>query len=278
MIRVLIVDDHQVVREGLRFVLEQEPDVEVVGEAGDGRAALEAIRTLSPDVVLLDMIMPVVDGKGVLDALRAGEPGPAVVVLTSYTGDDEAIDAVRAGALSYLPKSAAIDRVTDAVRAAATGGSILDPGVTGLLVNRLRELDDDGPLQKLSARERDVLATLARGRSNREIARALFISEQTVKSYVSSILTKLDLKDRTQAAIFGLQQGLVPLDEALQPRDLTERLHVALRAGNPALTDEAGRDPLCRPRTWPHAYRPIQSPTSTASPNRHRHADRWQCV
>jgi len=110
VIRVLIVDDHQVVREGLRFVLEQEPDVEVVGEAGDGRAALEAIRTLSPDVVLLDMIMPVVDGKGVLDALRAGEPGPAVVVLTSYTGDDEAIDAVRAGALSYLPKSAAIDR------------------------------------------------------------------------------------------------------------------------------------------------------------------------
>ena len=99
MIRVLIVDDHQVVREGLRFVLEQEPDVEVVGEAGDGLAALEAIRKLSPDVVLLDMMMPVLDGKRVLDALRAGEPGPAVVVLTSYTGDDEAIDAVRAGRL-----------------------------------------------------------------------------------------------------------------------------------------------------------------------------------
>jgi two-component system, NarL family, response regulator LiaR len=224
VIRVLIVDDHQVVREGLRFVLEQEPDVEVVGEAGDGRAALEAIRTLSPDVVLLDMMMPVLDGKRVLDALRAQEAGPAVVVLTSYAGDDEAIDVIRAGALSYLPKSAAIDRVTDAVRAAATGGSILDPGVTALLVNRLRELDD-GPLKRLSARERDVLATLARGRSNREIARALSISEQTVKSYVSSILTKLDLQDRTQAAIFGLQQGLVPLDEALQPRDLAKRTH-----------------------------------------------------
>ena len=221
MIRVLIVDDHQVVREGLRFVLEQEPDVEVVGEAGDGRAALEAIRELSPDVVLLDMVMPGLDGKRVLDALRTGEPGPtpAVVVLTSYTGDDEAIDAVRAGALSYLPKSAAIDRVTDAVRAAATGGSVLDPGVTALLVSRLREAGDDGPLARLSARERDVLATLARGRSNREIARALSISEQTVKSYVSSILAKLGLQDRTQAAIFGLQQGLVPLDEALRPRD-----------------------------------------------------------
>jgi two-component system, NarL family, response regulator LiaR len=99
--------------------------------------------------------------------------------------------------------------------------------VTTLLVNRLRELDDDGPLKRLSARERDVLATLTRGRSNREIAQALSISEQTVKSYVSSILTKLDLKDRTQAAIFGLQQGLVPLDEALQPRDLADRRHLA---------------------------------------------------
>lgn len=220
MIRVLIVDDHQVVREGLRFVLEQEPDIEVIGEAGDGRAALESIRALSPDVVLLDIVMPVLDGKRVLDALRrGGEPGPAVVVLTSYTGDDEAIEAVRAGALSYLPKSAAIDRVTDAVRAAASGGSVLEPAVTALLVSRLRESADDGPLTRLSARERDVLATLARGRSNREIARALSISEQTVKSYVSSILAKLDLQDRTQAAIFGIQQGLVPLDEALESRD-----------------------------------------------------------
>ena len=215
MIRVLIVDDHQVVREGLRFVLEQEPDIEVVGEAGDGKSALQAIRGLAPDVVLLDMIMPVLDGMGVLTALRHAESGPAVVVLTSAAGEEQAIDAVRAGALSYLPKSAAIDRVTDAVRAAVTGGSVLDPGVTAMLVGRLREVDGDGPLGRLSARERDVLAELSRGRSNREIARALSLGEQTVKSYVSSILTKLDLKDRTQAAIFGLQQGLVPLGEAL---------------------------------------------------------------
>jgi len=215
VIRVLIVDDHQVVREGLRFVLEQEPDIEVVGEAGDGKSALQAIRGLAPDVVLLDMIMPVLDGMGVLTALRHAESGPAVVVLTSAAGEEQAIDAVRAGALSYLPKSAAIDRVTDAVRAAVTGGSVLDPGVTAMLVGRLREVDGDGPLGRLSARERDVLAELSRGRSNREIARALSLGEQTVKSYVSSILTKLDLKDRTQAAIFGLQQGLVPLGEAL---------------------------------------------------------------
>ena len=217
MIRVLVVDDHQVVREGLRFVLEQEPDMEVVGEAGNGRAALEAIRELAPDVVLLDLMMPVLDGKGVLDTLRHQEFGPAVVVLTSSPDEEQAIAAVRAGALSYLPKSAAIDRVTDAVRAAAAGGSVLEPGVAAVLVNLLRKLDGAGPLSRLSVRERDVLGELSRGRSNREIARALSLGEQTVKSYVSSILAKLGLKDRTQAAIFGLQQGVVPLGEALRP-------------------------------------------------------------
>ncbi|MFJ8582288.1 response regulator [Micromonospora sp. NPDC093277] len=210
------MDDHQVVREGLRFVLEQEPDIEVIGEAADGRAALQAIRDLTPDVILLDMMMPVLDGSGVLNMLRHAESSPAVVVLTSYPGEDAAIATVRAGALSYLPKSSAIDRVIGAVRAAAAGGSVLEPGVTAALVSQLRELEGAGPLGRLSARERDVLAELSRGRSNREIARALLLGEQTVKSYVSSILTKLDLKDRTQAAIFGLQQGVVPLGEALR--------------------------------------------------------------
>jgi NarL family two-component system response regulator LiaR len=219
VIKVLIVDDHEVVRQGLRFVLTQEPGFEVVGQAADGVAALAAIRQLKPDVVLLDMVMPVLDGLGVLLALRRGisEFGrPAVIVLTSYPDEDRAMEAVRAGALSYLPKTAGTDRVIEAVRAAATGGSVLDPGVAGRLVRRLRQRDGDGPLERLSARERDVLAALSRGRSNREIARALSLGEQTVISYVSSILTKLDLQDRTQAAIFGLQQGLVPLGEALQ--------------------------------------------------------------
>jgi NarL family two-component system response regulator LiaR len=216
VIRVLIVDDHQVVRQGLRFVLEQEPDVEVVGECADGTAAIAAIRAIRPDVVLLDMVMPGLDGMGVLHVLREEADGPAVIVLTSFPAEDRVVDAVRAGASSYLPKTTDVDRVVEAVRAAAEGGSVLDPGVAALLVRQVRDSDGDGPLGRLSAREREVLASLSRGRSNREIARALSLGEQTVKSYVSSILAKLGLQDRTQAAIFGLQHGLVPLGEALR--------------------------------------------------------------
>jgi two-component system, NarL family, response regulator LiaR len=215
MIRVLIVDDHEVVRQGLRFVLEQEPDIEIAGECPDGLTVLAAIRTLRPDVVLLDMVMPGLDGLGVLNALPDGAARPAVVILTSFLEDDRVIEAIRAGALSYLPKTTAVDRVVEAVRAAAAGGSVLEPGIAALLVRQVRDGGRNDPLQVLTPREREVLATLSRGRSNREIARTLALSEETVKSHVSSILTKLGLQDRTQAAIFGLQQGLIPLTEAL---------------------------------------------------------------
>jgi NarL family two-component system response regulator LiaR len=167
-------------------------------------------------VVLLDLVMPGVDGLGVLHALRGEADGPAVIVLTSYADEGKAIEAMRAGALSYLPKTTAADRLIEAVRAAADGGSVLAPAVAAALVTRWRAHERDGPLERLSARERDVLMELSRGRSNREIARSLSLGEQTVKSHVTSILTKLDLQDRTQAAIFGLQHGLVPLGEALQ--------------------------------------------------------------
>jgi NarL family two-component system response regulator LiaR len=218
MIRVLVVDDHEVVRQGLRFVLEQEPDVTIIGECEDGEGALRAIRELTPDVVLLDLVMPGLDGLGVLRALQSGTTGPArpaVIVLTSYPSDDRSIEAMRTGALSYLPKTTAVDRVVEAVRAAAEGGSVLDPAVAALLVHRVRGTTGGGPLESLSRREREVLAGLSRGRSNREIARGLSLSEETVKTYVSSILAKLGLQDRTQAAIFGLQQGVVALDAAL---------------------------------------------------------------
>ncbi|MEV0632424.1 response regulator transcription factor [Nonomuraea wenchangensis] len=216
-VRVLIVDDHEVVRQGLRFVLEQEDGIEVVGEAGDGEAALRAVRALRPDVMLLDLVMPVMDGLRALRALReaAGGPAPAVIVLTSFQEEDRVVEAVRLGALSFLSKTSAVDRVVEAVRAAAHGGSVLEPGIAALLVRQVRRAERPRPLDTLTPRERDVLAALARGRSNAEIARDLRMGRETVKSHVSSVLAKLGVSDRTQAAIYALQQGLVPLDEAL---------------------------------------------------------------
>jgi two-component system, NarL family, response regulator LiaR len=216
MIRVLIADDHKVVRQGLRFLLSSEPEIEVAGEAADGVAALAAIRDLKPDVVLLDMLMPGLDGLGVLAAMRDQRLTAAVLVLTSSAEDQHLVQAIKAGALSYLPKTAGVDQVIDAVRAAARGESVLQPAATARLLRELRNASAD-PLSQLTPRETDVLKGLAQGRSNREIARALSVSEETVKSHVSSILGKLGLADRTQAAIFALQRHLVPLDKALGP-------------------------------------------------------------
>ena len=217
MIRVLIADDHKIVRQGLRFLLSQESGIEVAGEAADGVAALEAVRALRPDVVLLDLFMPGLDGIAVLKALQADGLASGVLVLTSSQDDAHLVQAIRAGALSYLPKTADVDQVGASVRAAARGESVLQPAATARLLKELRRGSAADPLGRLTPRERDVLTEVARGRSNREIARALSVSEETVKSHVSSILAKLGLADRTQAAIFGLQRQLVPLDEALDP-------------------------------------------------------------
>jgi NarL family two-component system response regulator LiaR len=217
MIRVLIADDHKIVRQGLRFLLSQESGIEVAGEAADGAAALEAVRALRPDVVLLDLFMPGLDGIAVLKALQADGLASGVLVLTSSQDDAHLVQAIRAGALSYLPKTADVDQVVASVRAAARGESVLQPAATARLLRELRRGSAADPLGRLTPRERDVLTEVARGRSNREIARALSVSEETVKSHVSSILAKLSLTDRTQAAIFGLQRQLVPLDEALDP-------------------------------------------------------------
>src|SRR5580700_7124467 len=200
-IRVVIADDHRVVRDGLCYLLSQEPDVEVAGEAGDGRQTLDVVAATHPDVLLLDLYMPGLDGHAVLAALHGTPHRPAVVVLTSATDDEHLVRAVRAGATSYLLKTASAEHVIAAVRDAAAGTASLSPELLTRLTQALRRPPPPDPLQPLSPRERDVLQL---------IARDLAIGEQTVKTHVRSILTKLGLQDRVQAAIFALRHQTAP--------------------------------------------------------------------
>ncbi len=204
-IRVVIADDHRVVRDGLCYLLSQEPDVEIAGEAGNGRQAIDIVAATRPDVLLLDLYMPGLDGHAVLAALHSAPRRPAIVVLTSASDDEHLVRAMHAGATSYLLKTASAEHVIAAVRAAAAGTASLSPELVTRLTHALRRPPPPDPLEPLSPRERDVIRLLARGHSNRQIARDLAIGEQTVKTHVRSILTKLGLQDRVQAAIFALR-------------------------------------------------------------------------
>ena len=204
-IRVVIADDHRVVRDGLCYLLGQEPDITVVGEAGDSQQTVNVVTATRPDVLLLDLYMPEPDGHAVLTELRDASYRPAVVVLTSAADDDNLVRAMHAGATSYLLKTAPAESVIAAVRDAAAGTASLSPELLTRLTQALRRPPPPDPLQPLSPRERDVLRLIARGHSNRQIARDLAIGEQTVKTHVRSILTKLDLQDRVQVAIFALR-------------------------------------------------------------------------
>ncbi len=216
MIRLLIVDDHKVVRQGLRFLLQHESDIEIVGEAADGEEAIALVRQQVPAVVLLDLLMPKMDGLTALRAIKEISPSTQVIILTSHQGDDELFDAIKAGALSYVLKTAGVDVVVESVRAAARGESLLDPSVAAKVLEEMRRGRGRDEVDPLSPREVEVLSALARGRSNKEIAKELSIGEETVKTHVSNILSKLHLADRTQAAIYGLQKRLVRLDDALE--------------------------------------------------------------
>jgi len=217
-IRVVIADDHRVVRDGLRFMLSQETDIEIVGEAGDGEQAVHVAAATRPDVLLLDLYMPELDGHGVLTALRGAEHQPTVVVLTSATEDEDLVRAMRAGATSYLLKTASAEQVVAAVRDAAAGTANLSPALLTRLTQALHRPRPPDPLERLSPRERDVLHLIAQGHSNQQIAHQLAIGEQTVKTHVSSILTKLDLQDRVQAAIFAHRhQAASPRDQKPKP-------------------------------------------------------------
>jgi NarL family two-component system response regulator LiaR len=208
-IRVLIVDDHAVVREGLRAFLALQEGFEIAGEAFDGEQAVERAQTLRPDVILMDLVMPKLDGVGAMRELRTLVPECRVIVLTSFLDDDRLLPAIQAGAAGYLLKNAEPAEIARAIRAAHTGETIIDPTVASRLVEAIsggaQRLTEDA----LTRREREVLELIARGRSNKRIALELEISEKTVKTHVGHVLAKLGVSDRTQAALLAVQQGLV---------------------------------------------------------------------
>jgi DNA-binding NarL/FixJ family response regulator len=203
-VRVLLVDDQALFREALSTLLEVRPEIEVVGEAGDGAEALGRAARTRPDVVLMDLRMPVLDGIAATRRLRTEQPDVKVLALTTFDGDEEVFAALRAGAVGYLLKDVSGDRLVETVRAAARGESVLQPSVAAKVVARVASLPEPTvtpPAIPLSERELEVLRHLAEGRSNREIARALFLTEGTVKNHVTSVLSKLGVRDRTQAAL-----------------------------------------------------------------------------
>lgn len=213
-IRILVVDDHAVVREGLRAFLALQDGFEIVGEAADGEEALERVAELDPDVVLMDLVMPNRDGVSAMRELRQRGAHPRVIVLTSFLDDDRLLPALEAGAAGYLLKNSQPAELARAIRAAHAGEAIIDPTVAARLVTALSSADHarrpaTTALDQLTKRERDVLELIAGGRSNKRIALELGISEKTVKAHVGRVLAKLDVSDRTQAAVLAVQQGLV---------------------------------------------------------------------
>jgi len=206
-ITVLIADDHPVVRQGLRVLLSLEDDIEVVGEVGDGGAAVELAAALVPDVILLDLKLPVLDGLGVLADLRDRGLPARTLVLTSVADQASVTVAMRAGAAGFLYKDVDPDALVRAVRSVYDGNTVLAPEAAGSLVRAGARSAAVAGLDALTAREREVLAQVAEGRSNREIARLLHVSEKTVKTHVSSVLAKLGVADRTQAALYAVRHS-----------------------------------------------------------------------
>ncbi|WP_410581051.1 response regulator [Amycolatopsis sp. lyj-108] len=212
-VRVLIVDDQALFREALATLLEVQPGIEVVGEAADGEQAVRLCAELRPDVALMDLRMPVLDGIAATARLRAEQPGVRVLALTTFDDDEDVFAALRAGAVGYLLKDVSSTRLVEALVAAERGESVLQPSVAAKLVARVARLPAETPraqplVTPLSERELEVVRLLADGRSNREIAKTLFLAEGTVKNLVTSVLSKLQVRDRTQAALRARELGL----------------------------------------------------------------------
>jgi len=210
-IRILIVDDHEIVREGLRTVLGEVEDLEIVGEASSGLEALDQVPALEPDVVLMDIVRPEMGGIEAIRRLSEADCPAGILVLSSFIEDDLVREAVEAGALGYLLKDASKGDLVRAIRGAREGKPSLHPDAQRILMQRVQAPSPTvSPLDDLTPREKTVLELIARGRSNKQIASTLFLSEGTVKGYVSAILSKLAVDDRTQAALLAVREGLVP--------------------------------------------------------------------
>jgi len=209
-IRVLIVDDHAVVRTGLRVFFELQPDIEVVGEASDGSEGVAMARRLEPDVVLMDLLMPNMDGITAIGRIKAERTETEIVTMTSFIEEEKVTSALEAGASGYVLKDAEAEEVAAAVRAAFAGEVHLDPAVARLLAQRMRtrKTSGDEVIEPLTDREKDVLRLLGQGMSNKDIGSALFITERTARTYVSNILGKLGLASRTQAALYAVEHKL----------------------------------------------------------------------
>lgn len=212
-ITVMLIDDHRVVRQGLSDFLELQEDIDIVGEAGSGEDGVQLARELLPDVVLMDLVMPGIDGVETTRRIKAVSPSTRVIVLTSFADDDKVFPAIKAGAISYLLKDISPEELAHAIRAAQRNEAVLHPEVAAKLMQEFSApRPNEAPVEQLTPREMDVLRLIAKGKSNKEIADTLIVSEKTIKTHVSNILSKLHLADRTQAAIYALRQRLVPME------------------------------------------------------------------
>ncbi len=215
-ITVLLVDDHQMVRQGVRAFLDTQPDIQVVGEAAEGATAIGLALEYAPDVVLMDLLMPGMDGVEATRQIKTASPRTQVIVLTSYHQDEHIFPAIRAGALSYILKNVGSAELADIVRRTAAGEAVLHPKVAARIVQELSGTRQENlnPFTELSEREFEVIRLIADGKRNAEIAQILVLSEKTVKNHVSNILSKLHLADRTQAAVYAWREGLVRRDSS----------------------------------------------------------------
>ena len=230
VIRVLLVDDHAIVRDGIRSLLKTQPDIEVVGEANNGRDAVSKAEALQPDVVLMDLVMPGMDGIEAIGLIVDGQPASRILVLTSFSAEDKVFPAIKAGAMGYLLKDCDSEELVRAIHQVHCGESSLHPKIARMLLQEMaaaRSPSGSEPPRRavppavdpLTERELDVLKLVAHGKSNREIADELVVAEGTVRTHVSNILSKLHLASRTQATLFALREGLASLDDAGIPPD-----------------------------------------------------------